>query len=400
MEKKHKTYLKLNLMSIFFLAVSFISVTLAWFAYTGFASSKIDVDIKAWYIEFNGESKADNEIVIPLTNIYPGMDTVVESVNIKNKGDSDAKLSYEIESVRILDEELDTSQNQNVLRDILTNNYPFSIDISLSKEYIDAGGGEASIDLSVSWPLDSDTDEDDSSWGSKTYLFQDEEAKKDAADPNYNARSSIKVVISLIAEQNIDKFTYNTGNMILFDPTLDSKCDTIGGSCYITNMITPSYDDSDSVLLLPNILNDYGYGKFDQFENKMIDITSSWLTQTYRLELKDLINLVSNDVHNTLLIREGLSDSILGYIGEESRFDAFIKDKVVNEKYNGYITFDSNLYDYLDTNKCYWINYEYGVDTAFAFTKLEDGKMKIYPENKESECYFVPVISVLRSKLY
>ena len=85
MENKHKRYLKANLISLFFVAVSFISVTLAWFAYTGFASGSVNVDIKAWYIEFNGESKADNEIVIPLTNIYPGMDTVVESVNIKKR---------------------------------------------------------------------------------------------------------------------------------------------------------------------------------------------------------------------------------------------------------------------------------------------------------------------------
>ena len=136
MDAKHKRYLKLNLISLFFVAVSFISVTLAWFAYTGFASSGLDVDIKAWHIEFNGESKASNEIIIPLTNIYPGMDTVVESVNIKNKGDSEAKLSYTIDSVRILDEELDMTLDQRELVDMLSNKYPFNIDISLSKEYI------------------------------------------------------------------------------------------------------------------------------------------------------------------------------------------------------------------------------------------------------------------------
>ena len=83
MEKKYKRYLKADLISLFFIAVSFISVTLAWFAYTGIASSGLNVDIKAWHIEFNGESKASNVITIPLSNIYPGMETVVESVNIK-----------------------------------------------------------------------------------------------------------------------------------------------------------------------------------------------------------------------------------------------------------------------------------------------------------------------------
>ena len=197
MEKKHKRYLKLNLISLFFVTISFISVTLAWFAYTGMASSGLDVDIKAWHIEFNGESSAENEIVIPLTNIYPGMDTIVESINIKNKGDSDAKLSYKIESIRILNDELDTTINQRELLDHLTNDYPFSIDISMNKQYIDAHIGEASIDLSVSWPLDSDNDKNDSIWGDKTYDFQSNEKKLETEDENYNARTSIKVVISL-----------------------------------------------------------------------------------------------------------------------------------------------------------------------------------------------------------
>ena len=399
MEKKHKTYLKLNLMSLFFLAVSFISVTLAWFAYSGFASSGVNVDIKAWHIEFNGKSEANNEIIIPFSTLYPGMDTVIESVNIKNKGDGDAKLSYKIKSVRILDDELDTSIDQNILRDTLSNGYPFSIDVALSKEYIDGGGGEASIDLSVSWPLDSGSNEDDSKWGNLTYDFQSKEALKEDNEPGYYARSSVKIVIDLIAEQNIDKFTYNTGNMILFNPELNDRCDVIGGNCYRTNLITPYYDDNDIVKLLPNILNNYGSGDFDSYELLVEGVSENWIPEVEPLSLKDMINLVGNDVHETYLIRnkKNLSDKILGYIGED-RFESYVSDQIV--KYEGYIRFDSTNFDYLDTNKCYWINQEYDQNRAFAFTKLEDGKMKIYAEDKESICYIVPVLKVPRDKLY
>ncbi len=398
MEKKHKMYLKLNLMSLFFLTVSFISVTLAWFAYSGLASGGVSVDIKAWHIEFNGKSEANNEIIIPLSTLYPGMDTVIESVNIKNKGDTDAKLSYKIKSVRILDDELDTSVDQNILRDTLSNGYPFSIDVALSREYVDGGGGEASIDLSVSWPLDSGDNDDDSLWGKLTYDFQDNEAKKEALDSSYQVRSSVKVVIDLIAEQNIDKFTYNTGNMILFDPTVNDRCDTIGGNCYKTNLITPYFDDSDNVKLLPNLLNNYGSGEFDTVDMLVTGASDNWIPEVESLKLKDMLHLVGNDVHNTYLIRKdkGLSDKILGYIGED-RFEEFVNDKIV--KYEGYISFDSTKFDYLDTNKCYWINEEYDETRAFAFTKLEEGKMKIYPEDKESICYIVPVIKVPREKL-
>lgn len=401
MDKKHKTYLKLNLVSLFFVALSFISVTLAWFAYTGLASSSVNVDIKAWHIEFNGQSSASNEIVIPLSNIYPGMDTVVESVNIKNYGDSDAKLSYTIESVRILDEELDMTLDQNVILDKLSNDYPFDINISISKQYLDAHTGEASIDLSVSWPLDSDNDEEDSIWGNKTYEFQTNENLKKSQNKDYNVRTSVRVVIALTAEQNLDKFVVNTGNMVLYNPVLNSKCDTIGDDCYKTNMISPYFNKTDNVLLLPTLLNNYGSGKYSDYPGLISSLTNSWESEYSLLELKDLINLVSLDINNTLLVRRDkkvLSDNIVGYISEENRFDNYIKDKVID--YEGYITFDSKLFNYLDTNKCYWINYEYDENRAFALTKSSDGIMKIYPEDKNKICYIVPLIKVNKEKLY
>ena len=50
MEKKHKVYLKLNILSLFFLGVSFISISLAWFAYSGLAKVATDIDVKTWYV--------------------------------------------------------------------------------------------------------------------------------------------------------------------------------------------------------------------------------------------------------------------------------------------------------------------------------------------------------------
>ena len=52
-KKRRRSYLKLNIMSLFFTAVSFISVTLAWFAYSGLVTTQTEVNVKAWYIEFN-----------------------------------------------------------------------------------------------------------------------------------------------------------------------------------------------------------------------------------------------------------------------------------------------------------------------------------------------------------
>ena len=37
MNRIHKAYIKINIISLFFIAISSISVTLAWFAYSGLA---------------------------------------------------------------------------------------------------------------------------------------------------------------------------------------------------------------------------------------------------------------------------------------------------------------------------------------------------------------------------
>lgn len=77
MKRKYRAYLRLNIMSIFFLAVSFISMTLAWFAYSGFAKVETDIKVKSWYIEFQKDKqKVSNDVVISLDDIYPGMDPI------------------------------------------------------------------------------------------------------------------------------------------------------------------------------------------------------------------------------------------------------------------------------------------------------------------------------------
>ena len=71
MKRKYKAYIKLNIMSLFFILVSFISVTLAWFAYSGLATARTEIDVKAWYIEFDKNNEpVSNEIVISLSEIY------------------------------------------------------------------------------------------------------------------------------------------------------------------------------------------------------------------------------------------------------------------------------------------------------------------------------------------
>ena len=87
-------------------------------------------------------------------------------------------------------------------------------------------------------------------------------------------------------------------------------------------------------------------------------------------------------------------------ITKEERFEEYMETKVLPTKYNSYITFNSEMYNYLDTTKCYWLNYEYNEEKAFALSKLSEGIMKIYPENKTKKCSAIPIINVPKEKLF
>ena len=51
MKRRFKVYLRINLITLLFIIVSFISLTLAWFAYTGIMRVSTEIDVKVWYIE-------------------------------------------------------------------------------------------------------------------------------------------------------------------------------------------------------------------------------------------------------------------------------------------------------------------------------------------------------------
>ncbi len=197
MNTGQKTVFKVNLLSLFLMAISFISVTLAWFAYSGLSNVATEIGVKAWYIELEKNGKSiSNDIVISLSEIYPGMDVVNEVVNIKNMGDSDAELNYKIVSARILDNEKDnyviddSKVSSDYVEDKLSHEYPFHINVSLSKNYILAKGEDSDFEVSISWPLDSGSDTLDSLWGNEAYKFHQKEHEKNGIQiPGNNTHS-------------------------------------------------------------------------------------------------------------------------------------------------------------------------------------------------------------------
>lgn len=401
MNKRRRVYVKLNLLSLFFIAVSLTSITLAWFAYSGIASVDTEIDVKAWYIEFQKDNTAvTNNIVISLSDIYPGMDTVSEKVDINNMGDSDAEISYKIESARILDEDL-VGLDPLALEDKLSHDYPFHLNINLSNNYATSKDGHSQIEVSVSWPLDSDNDEVDSEWGNKAFAFQKSENDKFNLDPNYQIRSSLKVVISVKAEQYMNSnespdLNYGLGQVVLYDVVNNKVCNELGGTCIKTYVIDNNNKVGDkAVTLLPDLFGSYKSGTYDEYTSLFNALASEWKVNLRPLKVEDVLKIVSNDVTNSVLVRDGLSNDIIGHLKYNDRINTELNKAV---SYNGYYTFMNSRFNYLMTSRCYWLNNEYN-DGAFALVKVDNDISKIYKEDKSNSCNIVPVITVSKGNL-
>lgn len=388
MKKRHKVYLKLNILSLFFIAVSFCSITLAWFAYSGLASTETDINVKAWYIDFQKDNTSvSNNIVISLDEIYPGMDIMSETIDIKNKGDSDAQVSFSLQSVRILDEEINVNDvGMDALVDRLAYDYPFHINVGLSKKVAVSEVGSSELSVSVSWPLDSLNDEADSKWGNDAFEFLQKEKAKKNADDSYQMRSPIKIVISIKAEQfilsddAIDK-DYLLGNTVLYDVALNKRCQQLSSTCIKMNVLdNDNKVGDDKVLLLPTMYNTYD--------------VSSWDVQKRDLNIMDVLPIISQDVMNTYLIRDGLSDVSLGTINNQERVEYLLN--LMNDR-NGYFKFLSSKFLYFNTSKNVLLEDLNG--RSYCMKKIDDTTSKIVIKGDSDVCDVIPVIEVLKENL-
>ena len=389
LSRRGRVFLKINIVSILFAVVSLISVTLAWFAYSGLADVKTEVGVKAWYIEFEKNNEVvSNDIVISLEDIYPGMEPRKEKITIKNLGDTDAKLKYKIGMARILDLESDYYEASDdsptsYIEDVLAHNYPFHINISLDKLYIDAKE-EATFEISITWPLDSGNDSLDSLWGRRAYLY---EAAQKQKDPN-EKEPAIEALINVTAEQAIDDLdsvdiNYLLGKKINYDITTGKSCVTLSNTCIETYVID-TYNKVDDlyVNLLPSI--DLGKATFEEYQ----EISPEWNSSYRLLSSKDILKIISLDIENSYIKIDGISDSIIGKVLTDTRADNIL-NKVISK--NGYFSFES--FPYINSDTCIWTSDSYN-NLGFALDSN-----KLYGENKNTECRMIPVLKVLKEKI-
>ncbi len=385
--------LKKNIFLLFFIAASFIVTTYAWFAYSGLKSATAEVDVKAWYIEFSKTGKAiSNNMVISLDNVEPGMKTINEIVDIENKGDSDAVVSYKIESIRILDKVYSEVDNTKLI-DELSHDYPFHINISMKSSAVKKKDKTTFV-VSLSWPLDSGNDELDSKWGNDAYNFLISENEKLKLDPTYQVRPAIEIILNLSAEQYVYNETnldldYLFGTRVLYDIKSNKKCSTLSDTCISTTVIDLNNKVSDkTVTLFPNLNTNLKKDNFNNYDNVFEEYKSSWKSEIRKLKVEDLLKVISKDIINSNMI-SSYSPQIVGNLSNNDRINELI-NKTIN--LNGYYKYSSLNFPYLSTHECIYTSDSYNLDNAFAFSNMDDTYSKIYGESKLKECTIIPVI--------
>lgn len=407
MKRRHKAFLKANIMSLFFIVVSLISGTLAWFAYSGLSDVATEIDIRAWSIEIDKDTTSKN-ITISLPEISPGMETMSEIINIKNSGDSDALIKYTIVSARILDAEEDNyvvsdDLTTKEVEDALANKYPFQINAALKKEYVLKKGGESSLEVSVAWPFDSGDDDLDSLWGTKAYDFLINEAEK-SENSDYKIKSPIEIVIKLTAEQMVDSqlnvpdSRFDLGQEVLYDTATNKKCTGLGGTCIKAYVIDKLNLRSDNIVrLIPDLNTNFGESMYTSYESAIESLNN---INFKPLDARLLLSAISKDITNSVVVREGLSDKIIGYIDyKDEKLDRMELQlaKVINQE--GYYRYLNSNFSFLKTDSCIWTSTPYNEDSAFAINANDENTSKIYEVNQSSSCKIIPLIEAEKSAL-
>ena len=363
---------KLNFTSVVFLVLSLISSTFAWFAFNNIVNHDMNIDIKAWKVDISeGDSVITNKVDINLDSFHPGIDDVSKTVTIANEGDISANVSYKINYLRILDKEYDIS-DQDLLLDQLAQDYPFTINFSLGKTYLEVSD-ETQFTYYVSWPLDSGDDGLDAKWGNEAYDFIIEETKKHNQDNSYAIRDCISVEVELVVEQFVgedgdkpdEAFTFGSYKYLTAS---GADCEMGDSGCYKFYVIEKENIVSDKEVLMMADPSQY--------------FTSGTYDSGIYIDSSIIFNLISQDLSNTKIKREGLSDRALGY---NSTYDS--DDALYDMLEDGYVEFSSLEFSVLNSGECYWIS-DPNVDNL-AIKHLEGNKAKVYYENSTT-CKVVP----------
>ena len=183
---------RLRRRTLFFLILTLMANTFAWFIYSNKVSNNITTGVKSWKINFKQDGvDIVNNVEFKIDSIYPGMPDYTNSLSITNIGETAANISYEVEEIKILDEFYNSDMYSSTdLINRLKDNYPFKMNFSIN--YQEVGTGQTSeFTFSHVWPYESGHDEADTYWGKKSASFKEQ----------YPDKEQIAIKVKIIAGQ-------------------------------------------------------------------------------------------------------------------------------------------------------------------------------------------------------
>lgn len=196
MDKVVKILKKIKLRNIIILIILLAFNTYAWFIYATRVSSGLTAHVSSWNVEFVANSgEIITNILIEVDRIYPGMTIFEKTIDVHNNGEMKAKLSYEIETLKVLNEQYEVGNTSGIttndIENMMKTQYPFKIKIQKDDSNLLNGTGNGYFQISVEWPFESGNDELDTVWGNKAYEYY-------SLNPN---QKSIELKLKLIATQ-------------------------------------------------------------------------------------------------------------------------------------------------------------------------------------------------------
>lgn len=169
---KKKTKKRIRIRTILLLILSLSTNTFAWFVYNTKVENNLTTSVRAWHVSFeDSDSDSIQYMEFEIDHIYPGMEDYENYITVTNDGETNAEISYEIKDLRILDKTyIVENYTQEELNKIIDENYPFKIKFSVSSEVLEIHQA-ATFNVKVTWPYESDNDDLDTLYGSKSYEY-------------------------------------------------------------------------------------------------------------------------------------------------------------------------------------------------------------------------------------
>lgn len=201
----------------------------AWFVFISKANVTFNANVVSWDVNFSDSSQVISNVVINVSDLYPGMPTYKKEIYITNSSDVGGLFEYDINSILMFGEE----ELNDISTDAITyleDTFPFIVKFGSTK--LDLEKKDSLVfTITIDWPKEKEDDlAKDYYMVTKHYTF----------DPTVTYYRLLDGAYSKVENITEDDFNINKANYFLekddADSFFGSSCkkyhDTYGKSCF------------------------------------------------------------------------------------------------------------------------------------------------------------------------